>query len=197
MRFGAEHRLGWAWTSALLAAALLVPSGAQAKPGCEHQGPRGGVVLDGVPRHPVAKRTYIVDAFVPGGRMYTIYGAPKLGIFNCAGPVFDPGGPPVTNWIQPDERLSADPRAGRYSFRLRFPRPGRWELGIVDRRGRARDLGVREVGRGPAEAQPDTGLGPEPPGGGDRSLAAAAIGAGVLALATSAVALRSRRRRGA
>jgi hypothetical protein len=137
--------------AAAIAAFVALPATASAKLSCDDRGPRGGVVLRGLPPQPVAGRAYGVEAHVPGGRSDVVNAAPALGRFQCFGTRSERATP--AHWIQPTDDPDLDAQAGDYAYRVRFPRPGDWRLEILDRRGRYRDLGQRRV---VAAAQPAT-----------------------------------------
>lgn len=173
-------------------AVLALPATAPAKMSCDERGPRGGVVLDGLPARPVAKRTYTVEAFVPGGNRDVIHGQPALGRFRCSGAGARDAA--VAHWMQPLARPGLEAGSGRYAYALRFPRPGEWALAVFDRRGRYRDLGRWRVTAPPPPAAATDGASIS--GDGVGGLAARSLVAGAIALVACGAAVGRARSRG-
>lgn len=179
------------WLLATAIATIALPAAAPAKMSCDQRGPRGGVVVDGLPARPVAQRTYTVGAFVPGGNRDVINAAPALGRLRCSGP--GAADAAVVHWMQPLEDPGLEAGSGRYAYALRFPRPGRWALAVLDRRGRYRDLGRwRAIASPPPTAATDAA---SISGDGVSGLAVGSLAAGLIALLACGVAMGRARSR--
>jgi hypothetical protein len=142
---------------ALVIAALLLPSVAEAKITCEvPQLPAGDVPLLGVPDAPVVGREYRVKAILRPDE--GVNATPHLGAEYCG------GGPPQEATAGAGGWFRAR-GSGVYTLRLRFDHPGPWALSFMDRHGMFHALGFRHVRPAPSatgERQFSTKYGPVP-----------------------------------